>query len=208
MGRQPLTNPRKAAIQQRARLTVGALLDATARILVKDGYDKASTNKIALAAGVSIGSLYQYFPSKEALVAAVVDRHMTQMLDLVRDEIVKVAARPVDVAVRRLVTAMIDAHRVDPKLHRVLAEQVPRSGRLVNIEAMDREAYKLVRAYLDGHREELQVADLDTATFVCVKTVEAMAHGAVIGAPAILSGVQIERLTDEVTRLIVRYLRG
>src|SRR5580692_12951123 len=144
MGRQPLTNPRKAAIQQRARLTVGALLDATARILVKDGYDKASTNKIALAAGVSIGSLYQYFPSKEALVAAVVDRHMTQMLDLVRDEIVKVAARPVDVAVRRLVTAMSDAYRVDPKLHRVLAEQVPRSGRLVNIEAMDREAYKLV----------------------------------------------------------------
>jgi AcrR family transcriptional regulator len=208
MGRQPLTNPRKAATQQRSRQTVGALLDATARILIKDGYDKASTNKIALVAGVSVGSLYQYFPSKEALVAAVVDRHMKEMLDLVRDEIVKAAGRPLDAVVRKLVGAMIDAHRVDPKLHRVLAEQIPRSGRLGNIEAMDREAYKLVHAYLEGHREEVDVADLDTAAFVCVKTVEALSHAAVLGGPTILSDEKIEHLTDEVTRLLVRYLRG
>jgi hypothetical protein len=133
---------------------------------------------------------------------------MSEMLDLVRDEIVQVAGRPVDVAVRRLVAAMIDAHRVDPKLHRVLAEQIPRSGGLGNVEAMDREAYKLVRAYLESHRQELDVADLDTASFVCVKTVEALAHAAVIGAPAILKGEQMVHLTDEVTRLLVRYLQG
>ncbi|TIV67001.1 MAG: TetR family transcriptional regulator, partial [Mesorhizobium sp.] len=70
-----LTNPRKNASQDRSRATVDALVEATARILVRDGFDKASTNRIAEEAGVSIGSLYQYYPSKEALVAAVIDRH-------------------------------------------------------------------------------------------------------------------------------------
>src|SRR5271156_2768133 len=145
MARKPATNPRKSASQERSRLTVEALLEATARVLMKDGYDGASTNKIAAVAGVSIGSLYQYFPSKEALVAAVIDRHMHEMLQVVRDALVKVATRPIEVAARGLVSVMIDAHRVNPELHQVLAEQVPRTGRLENIEAMNREAYTLVR---------------------------------------------------------------
>jgi AcrR family transcriptional regulator len=84
MTRRPKTAPRKLATQERAQRTVDAMLTATARILVKEGYDTASTNKIALAAGVSIGSLYQYFPGKEALVAAVIDRHVEEMMGVVR----------------------------------------------------------------------------------------------------------------------------
>ena len=80
--------------------------------------------------------------------------------------------RPIEEAVRELVRVMIDAHRVDPKLHRVLVEQVPRVGRLDNIQAIDREAYALVRAYLEAHRDELGIADADMAAFVCVTTVE------------------------------------
>src|SRR5215510_14243891 len=144
-------------------ICVDALLEATARVLVKEGYDRASTNRIAEAAGVSIGSLYQYFPSKEALVAAVIDRHMGEMLQLVRDALLEVASHPVERGVRKLVTVMIDAHRVDPRLHRVLQEQIPRTGRLENIEALDQEASALVRVYLEAHREEVGVADLDLA---------------------------------------------
>src|SRR5215467_14516170 len=90
------TNPRRLASQQRSRLTVEALLEATARILVKDGYDCASTNRIAHVAGVSIGSLYQYFPSKEALVAAVIDRQTQETMQLARDALIKVAMQPVE----------------------------------------------------------------------------------------------------------------
>ena len=79
MARKPSTKPRKSASQVRSHLTVDALVEATARILMKEGYDKASTNKIAAVAGVSIGSLYQYFPSKEALVAAVIERHTHEL---------------------------------------------------------------------------------------------------------------------------------
>ena len=207
MARKPATSPRKSASQDRSRLTVDAPLEATARVLMKDGYDRASTNKIAAVAGVSIGSLYQYFPSKEALVAAVIDRHMQEMMQVVRDALVKVAARPVEVAARELVSVMIDAHRVNPKLHRVLAEQTPRTGRLENIEAMEREACTLVRGYLEAHRDELDVTDPDAAAFVCVTAVEALTHAAVVSRPESLTDEQAARLVDDVTRLVVRYLR-
>ncbi|MGA9323526.1 MAG: TetR/AcrR family transcriptional regulator [Xanthobacteraceae bacterium] len=207
MARKPATNPRKSASQERSRLTVEALLEATARVLMKDGYDGASTNKIAAVAGVSIGSLYQYFPSKEALVAAVIDRHMHEMMQAVRDALAKVATRPIEVAARELVSVMLDAHRVNPKLHRVLAEQTPRTGRLENIEAIDREAYALVRGYLEAHRDELDVADPDVAAFVCVTAVEALTHAAVVRRPEILTDEKAGRLVEEVTRLVVRFLR-
>jgi len=201
------TKPRKSPSQQRSQLTVAALLKATAHILVKEGYESASTNRIAAAAGVSIGSLYQYFPSKEALVAAVVDRHMQEMLELLRAAVDRVREQPVEAATRELVKVMIDAHRVDPRLHRVLVEQVPRVGRLENVRAIDREAYTLIRAYLEAHRDELRVVDLDVASFVCVATVEALTHAAVVNRPEVLSdksGV----FAEEVTRLVVGYLRG
>ena len=207
MARKLQTNPRKSASQDRSRLTVDALLEATARVLMKEGYDRASTNRIAEVAGVSIGSLYQYFPSKEALVAAVIDRHTQQISQVTRNALLKVAARPIEVAAREFVSVAIDAHRVNPKLHGVLAEQIPRIGRLENIEAINREAYALVRGYLEAHRDEIDVADPDVAAFVCVTAVEALTHAAVLRRPDILTDEKARRFVDDVTRLLVRYLR-
>ena len=114
MTRKLQTNPRKSASQERSRLTVDALLEATTRVLIKEGYDRASTNRIAEVAGVSIGSLYQYFPSKEALVAAVIDRHTQEISEVTRNALVKAAARPIEVAAREFVSVAIDGHRVIP----------------------------------------------------------------------------------------------
>ncbi|MBV8137081.1 MAG: TetR family transcriptional regulator [Deltaproteobacteria bacterium] len=207
MARKLETSPRKSASQERSRLTVDALLEATARVLIKEGYDRASTNRIAEVAGVSIGSLYQYFPSKEALVAAVIDRHMQEVSQVTRNALVKVLARPIEVAAREFVSVAIDAHRVNPKLHGVLAEQIPRVGRLENIEANIREGYALVRAYLEAHRDEIDVPDLDLAAFVLVTVVEALTHAAVLRRPDILADDKARRFVDDVTRLVVGYLR-
>jgi AcrR family transcriptional regulator len=206
MARKLQTNPRKSATQERSRLTVDALLEATTRVLIKEGYDRASTNRIAEVAGVSIGSLYQYFPSKEALVAAVIDRHTQEISEVTRNALVKAAARPIEVAAREFVSLAIDGHRVNPKLHGVLAEQIPRVGRLQKLEAIQ-EGYALVRAYLEAHRDEIDVTDLDLAAFVLVTVVEALTHAAVLRRPDILSGEKAERFVDDVTRLVIRYLR-
>ncbi len=70
------TAARKTPVQQRSRRTVDEILGAAARILVEDGYSAMTTNDVAAAAGVSIGSLYQYFPNKDALLRALVERHL------------------------------------------------------------------------------------------------------------------------------------
>jgi AcrR family transcriptional regulator len=207
MARRPLTNPRKQASQTRSRATVDALVEATARILVRDSFDRASTNRIAAEAGVSIGSLYQYFPSKEALVAAVIDRHKKELMQVAGGTLAEVAALPLEQAVRQLVTVAIKAHRFDPKLHRVLAEQIPRTGKLKDVEAFDRGNLALFRSYLEGHRDEVRTVDLEMAAFVCVTSIEALTHTAVLYHSEILDGEAMETLIGEATRLVVRYLQ-
>jgi AcrR family transcriptional regulator len=199
------TIPRKSASQKRSQATVEVLLDATARVLVREGYDRASTNRIAAVAGVSIGSLYQYFPGKEALVTALVARHNREMLELLRGAMAAVATLSVAAAVRLLVVAMIEAHRVDPELHRIFDEQVPRMGQLAGIEAIEQEIFTLVRAFFEARRDEIAVRDLDTATYICVTSVETLTHDFVIRRPEASASEQAA-MAEEITRLLVGYL--
>ena len=208
MVRRPLIKPRKVASQERSRATVEALIEATARILVRDGFEKASTNRIAELAGVSVGSLYQYFPGKESLVAAVIERHQQEIMQTVRDELAGVLDMPVEQAVRKLVAIAVKAHRVDPKLHRVLAEQIPRVGKLEKVASFNSENYALFRTYLESHRDELAVDDLELASFVCVTSIEALTHNAVLHHSRMLSDDAMEALTEEGARLVIRYLKG
>lgn len=205
--RSPLTNPRKNAAQARSRATVDALVEATARILVRDGYDRASTNRIAAEAGVSVGSLYQYFPGKEALVAAVIDRHNQDLMRVVHEALAQVSGETIEVGVRKLVEAAIEAHRVDPRLHRVVAEQTPRTGGLANADNFSRGAHGLFRTYLEDHRDELRPLDLDLAAFVCVTSIEALTHEAVIHRPDMLADEAVAVLVEEASRLVIGYLR-
>jgi AcrR family transcriptional regulator len=203
--KRPPTNRRKEASQERSRATVDALLDATARILVREGFDKASTNRIAEVAGVSVGSLYQYFPGKEALVAAVIERHQQQIMQLARGELAKVASQPIAQGVRTLVTVGVKAHRLDAKLHRVLAEQIPRVGKLERAETFNRANYALFRAYLESHRAEIRPTDLELAASICVTSIEALTHTAVLHHD-VVSDKATEALVAEATRLVVGYL--
>jgi len=206
MARAPVTKPRKQASQERSRVLVDTLITATARILVREGFDKASTNRIAEKAGVSVGSLYQYFPSKEALVAAVMERHRQEIREVVLRALTEAATLPMEQGIRKLIAAAVEAHRVDPKLHCVLTEQVPHTGGLANMTAANGEGYTVFRAYLEAHRKECRGIDLDLAAFVCVTSIEALTHTAVLHHSEDFSDEVFEALIDEATRLVVRYL--
>jgi AcrR family transcriptional regulator len=207
MPRRPPIKPRKIASQRRSRATVDALLEATARILIKQGFDKASTNRIAEVAGVSVGSLYQYFPSKEALVAAVIERHQQEIMQTVRRELQGVLTDSVDKAIHKLIVVAVKAHRLDPHLHRVLAEQIPRVGKLEKLDRFNRENFTLFRAYLERHRDELRVDNLALAAFVCVTAIEALTHNAVLHDSEMLSEQTMEALIEEAARLVTGYLK-
>jgi AcrR family transcriptional regulator len=201
--RRPRTSPRRKPRQQRSQATVEAILDATARVLCTTGNDRASTNRIALAAGVSVGSLYQYFPSKEALVAALVERHIASMTALVREKLAQIATAPPAIAVRTMIDAMFAAHAVDPKLHKVLIEQVPRIGKLERVGGVEREVEALVAAFLEARRSELRPTKTGAVAFVLCHAVEAVAHAAVL---AELSAPRAREVADELTDMLVRYL--
>ncbi|MEO8801130.1 MAG: TetR/AcrR family transcriptional regulator [Polyangiaceae bacterium] len=199
------TTPRKSPNQDRAKATVEAILTATAQVLVKDGYDRASTNKIAEAAGVSIGSLYQYFPSKEALVATLLERHMQDMANVFEDTFGRLGDAPLDVATRELVKAMITAHAIDPKLHRIFAEQMPRTGRLQRISELERTIADRLRLKLEMHREILKPENLDIAIFLLVQLVEAAGHGSVLDPRHAFAPDELAR---EISDLCLAYLLG
>lgn len=204
MAQRVRTNPRKLPKQRRSGETVEVILQATARILVSDGYDRASTNRIALAAGVSIGSLYQYFPNKEALVAALCERHVGEMLAICEGKLAELVTAPLPVAAREIVRALLRAHAVEPKLHKVLIEQVPRIGRLCAINGVSDRMTTVVRAYLESRRDELRPQNLDVAAFVLVRAVEAVAHATVIERPEYLVDGE---LADELAELVLRYAK-
>jgi AcrR family transcriptional regulator len=203
MPRRARTTPRKKPRQDRSLATVDAILDATARVLCTTGYDRASTNRIARAAGVSVGSLYQYFPSKEALVAALAGRHMGQMISIVRAKLSEMATAPMPVAVRTIIMAMFDAHAVDPKLHKVLIEQVPRIGRLENLRGVEHEVETLVASLLEARKRELRRTNVEPMAMLLVSVVEAVTHATVL---AELEPGRTAIMADELTDLVLRYL--
>lgn len=195
--------PRKRAKQDRAKATVEAILTAAAHILVREGFDAASTNRIAEKAGVSIGSLYQYFPGKEAIVAALLERHVRQMLGAAEQGLERLTSGSLRERARAMVRTMLDAHAVEPDLHRVFMEQMPRFGRLQQVVEMERMFEEVARRRMEQERATLRPRNLEIAAFVIVQTVEALTHAAVLHRPDLLRS---EAFVNEVTELIVRYL--
>lgn len=203
MPRRQSNLPRKRPKQDRGQATVDALLSATAHILIRYGFDGASTNRIAARAGVSIGSLYQFFPSKEALVAAVQERHVAQMMEALERDLDRLLALPLREAVREMFRALIAAHGVDPALHRVLMEQSPHVVPRSRAGHLEQRFLSFAQVYLEAHRDRVRPADLPLAAFVVVQVAESMAHAAVLHRPEFLAS---DAYVNEVTELLVRYL--
>jgi len=203
MHRQVKTTPRKRPRQARSKATVDTILVASARILVKRGFDGFTTNEVAEAAGVSIGSLYQYFPNKEALVAALIERHIEDMNASILSELTRVAQLPMAEAVRAVIELAISAHTVDAELHQVLTEQVPRVGRMARLRELDAISHRMVAGILAARQHELAIRDPELSAFILVAAIEAIVHRVVLFAP---DRLRDPRLVDEATLLVTRYL--
>jgi AcrR family transcriptional regulator len=199
MSRKTHVTPRKQAKQDRSKMTVDAILTAAAHILTEDGYDTASTNRIAERAGVSIGSLYQYFPNKEAIMSAVRARHIDEMAEIVESAVNQTAQQPIGVALHELVKACVAAHRIAPTLHQVLSEQVPR----LNQSSAEAKIILLLREFLVQRHDQLQVQNLELTVFILERTIESLVHAAVIEHPEFLQENQLE---EEMTRLLLSFL--
>ena len=199
--RRTRTIPRKRPRQARSVATVDALLEATARVLVKHGYDGLSTNRVAEAAGVSIGSLYQYFPSKEAMVGELLEKYSSLFQQLLMKLLTPDEARTPRGVAEAVVRAMVELKRTNPKLARVLREQIPRVGRMNRYEENLAQTVVAATVFLEHHREALRVTRVRDAAFIMVHAVEAATHAGVIE-----ESIDPEVLIADVTELVTRYL--
>ncbi len=198
-------SPRKRPRQQRARLTVEAILEAAAQVFESEGYAVGTTNRIAERAGVSIGSLYQYFPNKDAILVALVERHVEEGVEAVGPLLLALPERqpPLREALTGLVSAMVELHRHRPALHRVLFEEAPRppqlQARFDEVAAMGATA---IAAYLRAS-PEVGVRDPELAAQLSVQVIESVTHTLVIHPDPAYAP---ERYVAETVELLHAYL--
>jgi AcrR family transcriptional regulator len=203
MPRKPATNARKQPQQERSKVTVEAILEATTRILIEDGYDKANTNRIAERAGISIGSLYQYFPNKESLIVALGEKHSQDMATVVAAHLDTALDKPLEVVLPQLIKAVIAAHEIDPRLHQILSQEIPRSGRSATMQEIDNNITNMVRLYLENWQHVIRSPDLDLTTFILCQTVDSLSHAATIERPDFADN---ELFQQEVCQLLISFL--
>ncbi|BAS59240.1 transcriptional regulator [Leptolyngbya boryana NIES-2135] len=201
MSPKPPATPRKQPKQERSQVTVEAILSATAHILTENGYNQLTTNRVAERAGVSIGSLYQYFPNKEALIFALAEQHANEMVQLAKQHLEGLSDRTIPEVLRQIIKAALAAHAVNPKLHRVLHEQIPHSEVMKRLDQAKIE--NLLQSFLAQRSDQLRPKNLELAVFMVERTIRALIYGAMIDHPELLKTGELEQ---ELTLMLSAYL--
>jgi AcrR family transcriptional regulator len=176
--------PRREPVQGRSRETVGYILEAAAQLFGESGYAKTTTNRVAERAGVSIGSVYQYFPNKEALLLALAERHLdearadgTAALRRLRGE----DPTPEEF-LRAFVDNIVDFHRDAGPLHDLFFEEAPQTGRIWElVGTLDAACAAEVEVYL--RERGLGGPDPALKALVLAKMVGSLTHGMVLDPP-------------------------
>ena len=198
MAVQVSESPRKRPTQERAQATVDAIVLAAAHLLKTEGSERLTTNRIAEVAGVSIGSLYQYFPNKHAVVAELRARHTEWFEKTLRSEAARRSSASLREGVRPAIERLIAMHRIDPVLHRALAP----GDRALSAEG-EREYRAVLRDFLVAKAPQLRPLDPETVSYIAVRALEAVIHATALEAPERLEDPEFTR---EVTELLVRYV--
>ena len=205
MPRKRDLNPRKRPNQRRSKATVDAVLQAAANVLSKEGYEAATTNRVAKEAGVSVGSVYQYFPSREALVAELIDRQADRMLGMLTDQLSEVATAPLEDAIRTMIHALFDALAEDAPLNAVLLQSLPLVGRIDRLREWESRAAKMVQVYLTFHRDRIAIDDLETGALLLVHLADTTAMTFTTYHE---DRLRTGKLKAEITDLVTRYVLG
>jgi AcrR family transcriptional regulator len=207
--RTPL-KPRKKPSQSRSRQTVEAIVEAAARVFAARGYHQTNTNDIAERAGVSVGSLYEYFPNKDAILVALVESHIRDAHGRIVAALDALLAEPPSLAeiIRRLVREVIELHAERPGLHQVLLHDTPlpptTRAALEHAEAAVRER---IRHLLATH-PDARVLDPALAARIVVRAAEALAHDHAATGSDSSDSEAARAYAEEVSVLLIAYLTG
>lgn len=197
-------NRRRTPRQSRSQETVEVILQATAQVLAEHGYAKASTNRIAKRAGVSVGSLYQYFPNKDALFKALIERHVSAQNAAFSELFSISAGSPPEQLIRQAVRALLASHRVEPALHLLLLSQLGGLDQAASLLTLDTRAILALEAYFRVQSKALRpMENPRLVAEVIVFAAEAVVHRSLMADLDSLADPAVER---ELIRLVEGYL--
>lgn len=196
--------PRKQPRQARAQASRNAILEATVRVLEREGLEAATTTRIAEVAGVSVGTLYQYFAHRDAILDALQDREFERALALMSDVLSRenLQSDPRD-TVKRVVRGLATLYEACPQLHRVLVIEGLRVVSADRVHAFDMRVIAIIRHFLAATGTKVRRANVDAAAFVAFQAVRATMLATLLERPA---GLDAETLIDELADLVLRYL--
>jgi AcrR family transcriptional regulator len=201
---QSALEPRKTPVQARSIASVEAILKATIQVLLKGGKESLTTTRVAARAGVSVGTLYQYFPNKSALLRAALQRHMDEIGAAVQAACREQAGASLQAMATALVTAFLNAKMKDPKASVALyAVSSDVDGARISRE-MSVKANRAIVAMLATANEELATDP---------ELVSSMLQAAMAGVSRRLvespsPELDFEKLRDELVVVVCAYLRA
>jgi AcrR family transcriptional regulator len=197
-------DPRKRPRQARAQATVNAILEATVQILDREGLEAATTTRIAEVAGVSIGSLYQYFSHRDAILNALQDREFDRALLFMQEVLAdgNLERTPRD-TVTAVVRGLARLYGAAPGLHRVLAMEGLRVAKADRVHAFDMRVVNIIRHFLQATSAPIRRTNLDAAAFVAFQSVRATMLASLLERPP---GLDAATMEDELVDLVLRYL--
>jgi AcrR family transcriptional regulator len=199
MPTQSANRPRRKAKQERSRKTVQALLEAAARVLKQHGYAAATTNRIAETAGASVGTLYEYFPNKEAIYEALIQQEIEGIGAAIQSVDIDPDA-PLRDTLARVLGLGMTAMRHGPDFLRSL-DQVPGAVFRRHMAGARLAVIAFIRRLLEARRHELRVTDLDLTAFIVVSAAEGIGSN-------VSEDLFDDRLAQEVATLLTLYLTG
>jgi AcrR family transcriptional regulator len=195
--------PRVVPQRTPGKRIVEAILQSAMDVLSRDGFRRLTTNRIAQFAGVSIGSVYQYFPDKHAIVAALGRELEQKALRLFRSAVADSSARPIADISKTIVSGLAHESFGKRAVRREILQRVPRAW----LEEASQQVDATVAAELAGllaSRTDVRAGDPELMAFVVMHAVEAVLEAAVLRRPELLND---EAFLNEVTALAVNYLQ-
>jgi AcrR family transcriptional regulator len=195
----PIRKPRQA----RARFTRESLIDAAAQVLKDQGYDNFNTNRVAERAGVSIGSLYQYFPHKQALIEAIVIRHVTLLAGAIAGGLAQARSMPIGEAMDMLVQTTLDVYASDLDLHRIVHEQIPQQQAEAAVSNTLEQLIHWVTELLASHQGSLRPMNHSIAASMMVHLIKDTTCRIMLGE---LGKATIEQSKRELCLMVRAYL--
>jgi AcrR family transcriptional regulator len=194
---------RKPPQQLRSKATVTAILDAMTRVLDLEGAHAATTTRIAEVAGLSIGTLYQYFSHRDAILDALQDREFERAMELLNRLLLTAPHESPREVARQVFQGLLGLYAAAPGLHRVLAVEGLRVTPAHRVLAFDMHVVGVIRGYLALVKLPLRRPNVDAAAFVVFQSVRASMLSRMFENPI---GVDDETLIEELTDLVFRYL--